>query len=485
MNTSEIKKRIQQYLLNKLKEIDGVLSVSLVGSFVNQKNLSGISDIDTIVICRTLSNSLYQSCIKAASSIDLPNCGLDNYEPTINSTFGPLKFDGPNLVVIHLMVYDLAGHRKHVLSSPFTCFDWERTRVFSGVRLNKIFPVGGLQFRDFFEARRGLDDYLDDLGNNVISYREYDFTRDEIVEVINKKSIDERHQAEYAYHIVRNLVANYLKFRRTKNVYFTNGDILEEINRLMPKTARFHCDQFSAVTKLKSKTIDSFPGNASDWAKQFSEEFQKNILKEWSNAISVHFIRHFKTALNDGTYFGQGRDPSMQIVPNVQANEAPRDKIYSSPLRRCTETAAILFQNKNIVIDELLLEFNYGEAEGLTSGELDSRYPAMTDAWCNGEDPRFPRGENTIDVYKRLKLFLNNLSVTLGDGGNYSSGVSVVTHNGVLRCLLGDALNLTVKDWHKLDIPHALSLEFLYWNNRFYPNIPKPVLGDILKDIGY
>ena len=151
--------------------------------------------------------------------------GLDNYTLKINPTFGPLKFDKPNLAVIHLMIYDIYNHRRHVLASPFTCFDWERSATVVGPSLKKIFPVGMLQFRDFMEVRRSMENYIVDLANNVISYREYDFEGDDVVEIKKNKELDERHQGEYAYHIVRNLVANYLKLCNNKNDSYSNNQI--------------------------------------------------------------------------------------------------------------------------------------------------------------------------------------------------------------------------------------------------------------------
>ena len=110
MNQTQIKQRIRQELFQKLNNIKDVISVTIVGSFVNQEDLAGISDIDTVVLCKSLNKSLFHSCIRAASNINLKKCGLDNYHLEINPTFGPLKFDKPNLAVIHLMIYDVYAH---------------------------------------------------------------------------------------------------------------------------------------------------------------------------------------------------------------------------------------------------------------------------------------------------------------------------------------------------------------------------------------
>ena len=139
MNENEIKQRLQEEIFVKISSIPGVISVTFVGSFVDNKDLSGISDIDTIVICNKLSEKIFKQCLDCAQSVSLESCGLGGHQLKINYSLGPLKFDKPNLVVIHLMVYDVEMHRKHVLSSPFTCFDWERSNIFIGNSLKKYF----------------------------------------------------------------------------------------------------------------------------------------------------------------------------------------------------------------------------------------------------------------------------------------------------------------------------------------------------------
>ena len=65
------------------------------------------------------------------------------------------------------------------------------------------------------------------------------------------------------------------------------------------------------------------------------------------------------------------------------------------------------------------------------------------------------------------------------------SSASIVTHNGLLRCLIGSSFGIKKKDWYKLLIPHGTSLEFFYFKNQFYPNIPRKFWSEILQNIGY
>ena len=54
-------------------------------------------------------------------------------------TFGPLKFNDDKTIVFHIMIYDIEGHRKHVLESPFTCLDWEYYPAIYGKNLSEIY----------------------------------------------------------------------------------------------------------------------------------------------------------------------------------------------------------------------------------------------------------------------------------------------------------------------------------------------------------
>ena len=66
---------------------------------------------------------------------------------------------------------------EHTVNSPFTSYDWERSKVYIGKNLKQISPVFKLQLRDFYEARRSAQEYLIDISKNRSSYREYVFKK--------------------------------------------------------------------------------------------------------------------------------------------------------------------------------------------------------------------------------------------------------------------------------------------------------------------
>ena len=479
----EIKKKIKLEIFNKISEIDEIISITIVGSFIDKNDLSGISDIDIIVICKSLNKKKFNIIIDSFKKLDIKKCGLDNYNLKINSTFGPLKFDRPNTAVLHLMIYDIKGHQNHVINSPFTCYDWERSKDFVGLHLKQVFPVGRIQFRDFKEARRSTENYLTDLKNNTISFREYESIDHKFKQVKKNMPMDPKHKGEFAYHIVKNLVSNYIKFHSNKNQLISKSKIRTFLlNSFNEERGQYHLEKFMLISKIKENKEDDFPDDTTDWAEEFIKDFKTTFLNKWKKAIQISFFRHFKTPYNDGSYLGQGRNPSINFRSILKDEFEEPNVIYTSPLARCIQSANFIYKNSNLIHDNRLLEFDYGDAEGLKYEDLINQYPHIISDWKNGKDPCFPNGENTNQVFNRLLSFLRDLSKTLNK--SHINRTSIFTHNGILRCLIGNCFQVDKKDWFKIFIPHGIQIDFLYLNGKYYPNISKNILPRILKNIG-
>ena len=105
-------------------------------------------------------------------------------------------------------------------------------------------------------------------------------------------------------------------------------------------------------------------------------------------------------------------------------------------------------------------------------------YPDNVDAWNAGEDPQFPGGgENTADVMERINSFCLELN------NNADRTIGVITHNVVLRCLIGQSYSIPRILWHRLVIPHAEPMEFKIRDKKIYGNLPRAQLGQIFKEL--
>jgi predicted nucleotidyltransferase len=167
LNIDHLKKRIREVVVERLSTVENIISITFVGSFESSNGLSVISDIDIIVIIDKLSELKFKQIEKVASEIDSKHLGLDAFEIALNMTFGPLKLNNDKTIVFHLMIYDIDGHRKHVIESPFTCLEWENHSASFGKNLKDIYTATGVQLEDLLGSRRSLETYFDDIKNLI------------------------------------------------------------------------------------------------------------------------------------------------------------------------------------------------------------------------------------------------------------------------------------------------------------------------------
>jgi alpha-ribazole phosphatase len=168
----------------------------------------------------------------------------------------------------------------------------------------------------------------------------------------------------------------------------------------------------------------------------------------------IHFIRHGLTdAALEGRYIGhtdvslceEGRAQLLELkddckYPQVQA-------VFSSPLKRCTQTAQILYPACNAIIIQDLIEYNFGEFENLTAEELKD-HPVFS-SWLAGEKDA-PFGETNEDFSNRI---CNAMSKII-DGMMKASVTSaaVITHGGIIMALLS-AFGLPEASMHEWMTP--------------------------------
>ena len=126
------------------------------------------------------------------------------------------------------------------------------------------------------------------------------------------------------------------------------------------------------------------------------------------------------------------------------------------------ETALLLQPDAEPITDPRLAEINYGEVEGLPIKRLAACYPELVAAWNCGEDAPFPGGENSADVQRRLHEFLDAIKAET------ASPILVVTHNVVVRCVLGELLGVPLHDWHKLRVNHLDGFEVIRRGDQLY-----------------
>lgn len=155
--------------------------------------------------------------------------------------------------------------------------------------------------------------------------------------------------------------------------------------------------------------------------------------------FKIHLIRH---GLTDGNlkqqYIGVTDLPLAgagvaQLKQLKSEMDYPKvDKVYSSPMLRCRQTANILYPAKDIQLVDKLREIDFGEFEGKTANELEAN-PAYAD-WAAGRISAAPGGEDNTDFAKRLCVGLNEIVRDMMASG--AEHAAVIMHGGAIMMLL-------------------------------------------------
>ena len=466
-------------LIKELYKDKNSLSVTLTGSYSEHFDSDKAGDIDIVIVCKKLSKTYFNKCIKKLKNIKKKYFSKKK-ELIINNTFGPIKFYKKNSIVFHIMIYDLNSHIDHTIKSPFTCYDWERSNIYIGKSLKELSPVFSLQLRDFYEARRSTKEYLNDILKNRISFRKYIFKKNKYA--LKKKYfiIDEVNKRDFIYHTIKFLLINYIKYEKNLNILIKETEIDKKFYEIVKNKTLLK--KFKELRKLKNKKSNNNIKDSKQLAINFINNFDKFISNEMNKNKSIIFSRHKKTYLNDGVFLGQKSNPG--IFDKKITNEFKNikvDYLVSSPAKRCIETARLIYRNKNISIDNKLKEIDYGKAEKLNISDLKKKYPKILSEWAKGLDPKFPKGESTSDVLNRLNKFLKN--ELKFNKLKLKKNIFIITHNVVLRCLIGTKFNIKMKDWFKININYFDLLEFRQQKNKLRPNINRIKFLNIFKNL--
>lgn len=154
----------------------------------------------------------------------------------------------------------------------------------------------------------------------------------------------------------------------------------------------------------------------------------------------IHLIRH--GAIDEtlsGKYIGTTDPPlsdkgklALKKLAFTHAYPQP-PVVFSSPLRRCTQTCAVLFPERKPLVIANLSECNFGEWEGKTAEELKDSEDFQK--WLAGDNSvKPPRGESNADFVRRVcKIFESIVEGLMKTG---STECAIVTHGGVIMTLL-------------------------------------------------
>ncbi|WP_029115126.1 bifunctional RNase H/acid phosphatase [Mycobacterium sp. URHB0044] len=157
-------------------------------------------------------------------------------------------------------------------------------------------------------------------------------------------------------------------------------------------------------------------------------------------------LRHGQTELSvDRRYSGRG-NPPLTDLGRRQADAAARylgelggiSAVISSPLQRAydTATAAAKALGLDVVVDDDLIETDFGSWEGLTFAEAAARDPELHTNWLRDTSQSPPGGESFDVVAHRVRRARNRIIAEHGD-----ATVLVVSHVTPIKTILRLALD--------------------------------------------
>lgn len=155
---------------------------------------------------------------------------------------------------------------------------------------------------------------------------------------------------------------------------------------------------------------------------------------------NLYFFRHGLTKGNlNAQYIGHTDLPlttdSISAIKKIKAREHyPKvDAVFSSPLKRCKASAALMFPENNIIVIDDFIEYNFGEFEGLTAEDLKDNEDFA--AWLHGDiNSRTPHGESNAEFIRRVcAAFEKVIEGCIKTG---TQNIAIVGHTGVLMTLL-------------------------------------------------
>ncbi len=165
------------------------------------------------------------------------------------------------------------------------------------------------------------------------------------------------------------------------------------------------------------------------------------------HCVVFTFIRHGATLSNERREYQGWLDPPLLVKERERLKairhrfRAP-DLVFSSDLKRCHETASLLFPKHRIETTTYLRELHFGDFEGKRYEQL--QHLSEYRHWIDHFRTAPPNGESFDTFTARLEKGFAHISTQLTDD---VTDVAVVTHGGVIRYFLETYAPISKSFW--------------------------------------
>ena len=186
---------------------------------------------------------------------------------------------------------------------------------------------------------------------------------------------------------------------------------------------------------------------------------------------TIMLIRHGDTDWNVKEIFRGRVDVDLNETGIKQAQllskylkDAPIGAIYSSPLKRALKTAEIISGPHNISVkpSHELIDFDYGEWQGLSHDIVKDKYQTLYAQWLNNPHlVKVPRGESLDSVRERATSLVNKVST------KHEGTVAMVSHRVVGKVLICALLGLDNAHFWNIRLDTCGITTFVYRDKSF------------------
>ncbi|MCL1079796.1 histidine phosphatase family protein [Parashewanella spongiae] len=153
-----------------------------------------------------------------------------------------------------------------------------------------------------------------------------------------------------------------------------------------------------------------------------------------------------------------------QMQTAVERLKTKPDLVFTSPLKRCLEFASSY--EKNSIVMPSLMEMDFGDWDGKTVEEILEKQPeALSAFWDEPWDNTPPEAEPLVifetRVMAAIEQIIDDILTHCGEGVDTTPTALVITHAGVVRHVMSQALSLESGHglYKDLDLPYAAMVE--------------------------
>ena len=174
------------------------------------------------------------------------------------------------------------------------------------------------------------------------------------------------------------------------------------------------------------------------------------------NPRTIIMVRHGETEGNiddkaqghfDAQLTERGRQQAQAVAKRLA--DIKFDAVYSSDLRRAMDTTKTIVANRpklEIQPRSQLREYHFGDFEDFLWDDIGSAVPEVYQRWKNLDTRptiEFPGGESMGNAWQRVGEFVSEM---LNAHSHGNETILVVGHGGSLQALLGQLLNLRIRN---------------------------------------